>query len=45
MNNKSYTKFNQEEEKLLNLGIIYAIEKPISHNIRQLIIETEHAIN
>jgi hypothetical protein len=29
----------------MNLGIDYATEKPMSHNIKQLIIETEHTIN
>jgi hypothetical protein len=36
--------FSQEEEKILDLGLDYAIERPITHNIRQTIVETEYAI-
>jgi uncharacterized protein YlaN (UPF0358 family) len=36
---------DKEEIDLLNLGMNYAIEKPISRNMKQLIIETEQAIS
>lgn len=42
--NLTQIKFDQEEEKLISLVIDYAIEKPVSCNIKQLINEIKHAI-
>ena len=36
--------FNKEEEKILELGLNYAFERPIKHFLQDLIIDTENAI-
>jgi hypothetical protein len=36
--------FNKEEEKILELGLNYAFEKPIKHFLQDLIIDMENAI-
>jgi hypothetical protein len=39
--NLTQIEIDQEEINLINVGTDYAIERPISHNIKQLIIQTE----
>jgi hypothetical protein len=36
--------FNKEEEKILELGLNYAFERPVKHFLQDLIIDTENAI-
>ena len=42
--NLTNTKFNKEEQDVLKLGLNYAIEKPTTHILQNLIIDTENAI-
>ena len=43
--NLTQTEIDQEEINLINVGTDYAIERPISHNIKELITQTEQAIS
>ena len=42
--NLSNIKFNKEEKDILQLGLNYAIEKPTTRIIHNLVIDTENAI-
>jgi hypothetical protein len=42
--NLTQREFSQDGLGLLNLGWNYAIERPIADNVRQIVIETEKAI-